>query len=113
MHLILSAAVCGNTCHYISHPALRPEWITNYRHLNYNSQYFIVLYRLSECGLTCEGCADLASALRSNPSHLRQLGLTGNNLGSGVKLLSDLKDDPHYKLNGLYYCEYLFIYLFQ
>ncbi|XDV32738.1 hypothetical protein PO909_003478, partial [Leuciscus waleckii] len=64
---------------------------------------------LSDCGVTGEGCADLASALRSNPSHLRQLGLTGNKLGSGIKLLSDLKDDPHYKLKGLYYCEYIFI----
>ncbi|KAK7156111.1 hypothetical protein R3I94_006245 [Phoxinus phoxinus] len=58
---------------------------------------------LSDCGITDEGCADLASALRSNPEHLRQLGLTGNKLGSGMKLLSDLKDDPHYKLKGLYF----------
>ncbi|XP_048016260.1 NACHT, LRR and PYD domains-containing protein 3-like [Megalobrama amblycephala] len=49
--------------------------------------------RLNDCGVTDEGCAALASALRSNPSHLRCLSLCGNNLGqSGVKLLSDLKD---------------------
>uniref|UniRef100_A0A673FPN2 Uncharacterized protein n=1 Tax=Sinocyclocheilus rhinocerous TaxID=307959 RepID=A0A673FPN2_9TELE len=54
---------------------------------------------LRDCGVTDEGCAALASALRSNPSHLRELDLTGNKLGkSGVTLLSDLKDDPHYKL---------------
>ncbi|XP_073695569.1 NACHT, LRR and PYD domains-containing protein 3-like [Garra rufa] len=59
---------------------------------------------LSDCGVTDEGCAALASALRSNPSHLRDLYLTKNKLGfSGVKLLSDLKDDPHYKLEKLYY----------
>ncbi|XP_016114949.1 NACHT, LRR and PYD domains-containing protein 3-like [Sinocyclocheilus grahami] len=59
---------------------------------------------LNDCGVTDEGCAALASALRSNPSHLRQLYLTGNKLGkSGVKLLSDLKDDPHYKLEIIYY----------
>ncbi|XP_016361376.1 protein NLRC3-like [Sinocyclocheilus anshuiensis] len=60
--------------------------------------------QLSNCGVTDEGCAALASALRSNPSHLRELYLSGNKLGkSGVKLLSDLKDDPHYKLETIYY----------
>ncbi|XP_051719292.1 NACHT, LRR and PYD domains-containing protein 12-like isoform X2 [Ctenopharyngodon idella] len=52
--------------------------------------------RLRDCGVTDEGCAALASALRSNPSHLRELELTGNKLG--VQLLSDLKKDPRYKL---------------
>ncbi|XDV33176.1 hypothetical protein PO909_003708, partial [Leuciscus waleckii] len=63
-----------------------------------------ILGLLSECGVTDEGCAALASALRSNPSHLRQLNLSGNNIGdSGVKLLKDLEDDPHYKLETLVY----------
>ncbi|XDV32805.1 hypothetical protein PO909_003524 [Leuciscus waleckii] len=52
--------------------------------------------RLSYCGVTDEGCAALASALRSNPEHLRELDLTGNKLG--LQLLSDLKKDPRYKL---------------
>ncbi|XDV33359.1 hypothetical protein PO909_003785, partial [Leuciscus waleckii] len=57
---------------------------------------------LRDCGVTDEGCAALASALRSNPSHLRKLDLSKNNLGdSGVKLLKDLEDDPHYKLETL------------
>ncbi|KAK7139623.1 hypothetical protein R3I93_016681 [Phoxinus phoxinus] len=59
------------------------------------------------CGVTEEGCAALASALRSNPSHLRELRLSGNKVGdSGVKLLSDLLKDPHCKLEilGLYDC---------
>uniref|UniRef100_A0A671RN80 NACHT LRR and PYD domain-containing protein n=1 Tax=Sinocyclocheilus anshuiensis TaxID=1608454 RepID=A0A671RN80_9TELE len=65
---------------------------------------------LCYCGVTDEGCAALASALRSNPSHLRVLDLTGNKVGqSEVKFLSDLKGDPHYKLEELYYCEYVFI----
>ncbi len=55
-----------------------------------------------KCGVTDEGCAALASALRSNPSHLRDLNLSLNKLESGVKLLNDLKDDPHYKLETLY-----------
>ncbi|XP_056122754.1 NACHT, LRR and PYD domains-containing protein 3-like isoform X2 [Rhinichthys klamathensis goyatoka] len=59
---------------------------------------------LRDCGVTDEGFAALTSALRSNPEHLRELNLSGNNIGySGVKLLSKLKDDPHYKLEILYY----------
>ncbi|ROJ62406.1 NLR family CARD domain-containing protein 3 [Anabarilius grahami] len=60
------------------------------------------ILRLIDCGVTDEGCAALVSALRSNPSHLRELYLSEHKLGdSGVKLLSDLKDDPHYKLETL------------
>ncbi|XP_067281486.1 NACHT, LRR and PYD domains-containing protein 12-like [Pseudorasbora parva] len=59
--------------------------------------------RLRDCGVTGEGCAALASALGSNPSHLRELDLTSNKLAdSDVKLLCDLKDDPHYKLEKLW-----------
>uniref|UniRef100_A0A672P0F5 NACHT, LRR and PYD domains-containing protein 3-like n=1 Tax=Sinocyclocheilus grahami TaxID=75366 RepID=A0A672P0F5_SINGR len=69
-----------------------------------------IIFYCDDCGVTDEGCAALASTLRSNPSHLRQLYLSGNKLGySGVKLLSDLKDDPHYKLETIYYCEYISI----
>ncbi|XP_060745344.1 NLR family CARD domain-containing protein 3-like [Tachysurus vachellii] len=58
--------------------------------------------RLRKCAVSDEGCAALTSALRSNPSHLRHLDLSDNNLGvSGKKLLSDLKDDTHYKLQTL------------
>ncbi|CAM4736165.1 unnamed protein product [Leuciscus chuanchicus] len=59
---------------------------------------------LCRCGVTDEGCSALASALRSNPSHLRDLNLSENKLGeSDVKLLSDLKNDPHFKLETLYF----------
>ncbi|XP_059182918.1 protein NLRC3-like [Centropristis striata] len=58
--------------------------------------------RLVECGLSGISCAFLASALKSNPSHLRELWLTGNNLkDSDVKLLCDLKESPHCRLETL------------
>ncbi|XP_026063551.1 NACHT, LRR and PYD domains-containing protein 3-like isoform X1 [Carassius auratus] len=48
--------------------------------------------RLSQCLVTAEGCAALASALSLNPSHLRELDLSYNHPGeSGVKLLSHLE----------------------
>ncbi|XP_071028938.1 NLR family CARD domain-containing protein 3-like [Oncorhynchus clarkii lewisi] len=57
---------------------------------------------LSGCGLTEEGCASLVSALKSNPSHLRELDLSNNDLkDSGVKLLSDGLGNPHCKLETL------------
>ncbi|XP_033182600.1 ribonuclease inhibitor-like, partial [Anabas testudineus] len=54
--------------------------------------------RLSGCLITEEGCASLASALSSNPSHLRELDLSYNHPGdSGVKLLSAGLEDPHWR----------------
>ncbi|XP_064819761.1 NLR family CARD domain-containing protein 3-like [Oncorhynchus masou masou] len=58
--------------------------------------------RLSGCLVTEEGCASLVSALRSNPSHLREVDLSNNDLkDSGVKLLSDGLGNPHCKLETL------------
>ncbi len=58
--------------------------------------------RLSNCSITEEGYAALASALRSNPSHLIELDLTGNDPGqSGVKEFDDLLQDPNCQLKTL------------
>uniref|UniRef100_A0A8C1QRP8 Uncharacterized protein n=1 Tax=Cyprinus carpio TaxID=7962 RepID=A0A8C1QRP8_CYPCA len=57
------------------------------------------LRQLSDCSITEEGYKALASALSSNPSHLIELDLTGNDPGqSGVKHLSDLLQDPNCQL---------------
>ncbi|XP_063049788.1 NACHT, LRR and PYD domains-containing protein 12-like [Engraulis encrasicolus] len=58
--------------------------------------------RLADCGITGVGYAALASALKSNPSHLEELDLRGNDPGdSGVKLLLELQQDPACKLQTL------------
>ncbi|KAK3548745.1 hypothetical protein QTP70_018781 [Hemibagrus guttatus] len=55
---------------------------------------------LSDCSITEEGYSALAEALKS--SHLIELDLRGNDPGaSGVKLLTDLLQDPDCKLNTL------------
>ncbi|KAF4071801.1 hypothetical protein AMELA_G00266960 [Ameiurus melas] len=56
--------------------------------------------RLSDCSITEEGYAALAEALKS--SHLIELDLRGNDPGaSGVKLLTDVLQDPHCTLETL------------
>ncbi|KAI7804354.1 hypothetical protein IRJ41_006968 [Triplophysa rosa] len=58
--------------------------------------------RLSGCMVTDEGCCYLASALSSNPSHLRELDLSYNHpQHSALQLLSDRLNDPNYTLNTL------------
>ena len=54
--------------------------------------------------VTQEGCASLASALSSNPSHLRELDLSYNH-PAGDSLLSAGLEDPGWRLDTLRYGE--------
>ncbi|CAJ1066526.1 NACHT%2C LRR and PYD domains-containing protein 12-like isoform X2 [Xyrichtys novacula] len=59
--------------------------------------------RLRDCSLTQVGCASLVLALKFNPSHLRELDLSGNSKlqDSGVKHLSDYLQSPDCRLERL------------
>ncbi|XP_072552305.1 NACHT, LRR and PYD domains-containing protein 3-like [Salminus brasiliensis] len=59
--------------------------------------------QLCNCCIREPGCADLANAIKLHrSSHLRELNLSWNKMGdSGVKVLSDLLEDPHCKLEEL------------
>ncbi|XP_071328469.1 protein NLRC3-like isoform X2 [Trachinotus anak] len=58
--------------------------------------------RLVRCGLSETHCEVVASALKSSPSHLRDLDLSGNNLkDSEVKLLAAGLESPNCRLETL------------
>ncbi|XP_017206753.1 NACHT, LRR and PYD domains-containing protein 3 isoform X1 [Danio rerio] len=65
-----------------------------------NSLCKLEILRLCQCGIT--DCTDLASALISNPEHLRELELSLNKIGdSGVTALCAAFEDPRFKLEKL------------
>ncbi|XP_043118262.1 NACHT, LRR and PYD domains-containing protein 13-like [Puntigrus tetrazona] len=82
----------------LSHNDLRDSGVKLLSEGLKSSQCQLNVLKLSGCMVTEEGCCFLASALSSNPSHLRELDLSYNHPGpSLVKLLSD----PNYRLEKL------------
>ncbi|XP_073784250.1 NLR family CARD domain-containing protein 3 [Danio rerio] len=63
-----------------------------------SSQCQLEILRLSGCMVTEKGCCFLASALRLNPSHLRELDLSYNKPGQS---LVELISDKNYRLDKL------------
>ncbi|XP_048018278.1 NACHT, LRR and PYD domains-containing protein 12-like [Megalobrama amblycephala] len=76
--------------------------VKNLSDLLMNPQFKLEKLHLSNCSITEKQCVILTSALKSNLSHLRELNLSGNNLGNtGVKHLYDVLKDSHCKLERL------------
>ncbi|XP_073699549.1 uncharacterized protein [Garra rufa] len=104
--LILTSALKSNPSHLrelnLSLNKLGDSGVKNLSDLLMNPQFKLEKLDLWDCSITEEQCLILTSALKSNPSHLRQLDLSRNKLGdSGVKNLSDLLMNPQFKLEKL------------
>ncbi|XP_051771226.1 NACHT, LRR and PYD domains-containing protein 12-like isoform X11 [Ctenopharyngodon idella] len=104
--VILTSALKSNPSHLrelnLSWNNLGDSGVKNLSDLLMNPQFKLEKLQLSNCSVTEEGYKALASALRSNPSHLIELDLTGNDPGqSGVKELDDLLQDPNCQLKTL------------
>ncbi|XP_043952238.1 stonustoxin subunit beta-like, partial [Gambusia affinis] len=84
------------------HPAISSDFGFYLNVLIFSSCDELCVCSLSGCLVSEEGCASLASALTSNPSHLKELDLSYNHPGdSGVKLLWAGLKDPHWRLEAL------------
>ncbi|KAK9979078.1 hypothetical protein ABG768_012524, partial [Culter alburnus] len=104
--VILTSALKSNPSHLkdldLSGNKLGDSGVRNLSDLLMNPQFKLEKLHLYGCRITEKQCVILTSALKSNPSHLRELNLSENKLGdSGVKNLSDLLMNPQFKLEKL------------
>ncbi|XP_016117229.1 ribonuclease inhibitor-like [Sinocyclocheilus grahami] len=73
-----------------------------------NTQCKLEKLDLCRCSITEKQCLILTSALKSNPSHLRELDLSWNQIrNTGVNHLCDVLKESHCKLErlSLYDCD--------
>ncbi|XP_056304520.1 ribonuclease inhibitor-like [Danio aesculapii] len=76
--------------------------VKNLSDLLMKPQFKLEILDLYNCSITVDQCVILTSALKSNPSHLRELDLSENQIrNTGVNLLCDVLKDSHCKLETL------------
>ncbi|XP_058622454.1 NACHT, LRR and PYD domains-containing protein 3-like isoform X3 [Onychostoma macrolepis] len=106
----VTSALKSNPSHLrelnLSDNKLGDSGVKNLSDLLMNPQSKLEKLDLCGCWFTEKQSLILTSALKSNPSHLRELKLSRNNLGdSGVKSLSDLLMNTQCKLEKLDLCD--------
>ncbi|XDV23172.1 hypothetical protein PO909_027871 [Leuciscus waleckii] len=109
--LILTSALKSNPSHLrqlvLSGNEIRNTGVNHLCDILKDSHCKLERLRLCGCSMTEEQCLILTSALKSNPSHLRELVLSGNEIrNTGVNHLCDILKDSHCKLERLWlrYC---------
>uniref|UniRef100_A0A8C2GSK6 NACHT domain-containing protein n=1 Tax=Cyprinus carpio TaxID=7962 RepID=A0A8C2GSK6_CYPCA len=109
--LILTSALKSNPSHLreldLSGNKLGYSGVKNLSDLLMNTQFKLEKLELYRCSITKKQCLILTSALKSNPSHLRELNLSWNQIkNTGVNHLCDILKDSHCKLErlSLYNC---------
>ncbi|KAI2647228.1 Ribonuclease inhibitor [Labeo rohita] len=86
----------------LSRNKLGDSGVKNLSDLLMNTQFKLEKLDLFYCSITEKQCLILTSALKSNPSHLRELDLSLNQIkNTGVNHLCDVLKDSHCKLERL------------